>query len=88
MEKSSGNFLSFLVALGCVMKDSSSLYRAASLDFAVHDDDDNEKITSVGGDELNSLCLSYACNNISMVVVVGCSSMLHHLIFSPSLFYT
>ena len=39
------------------MKDSSSLYRAASLDFAVHDDDDNEKITSVGGDELNSLCL-------------------------------
>ena len=46
------------------MKDSSSLYRAASLDFAVHDDDDNEKITSVGGDELNSLCLSYACNNI------------------------
>ena len=57
LEEEQWKFLSFLVALGCVMKDSSSLYRAASLDFAVHDDGDNEKITSVGGDELNSLCL-------------------------------
>ncbi len=38
---------SFLVALGCVMKGCFSFYRAASLDFAVRDDDDNEKITRV-----------------------------------------